>query len=75
MAGRVDDPQRTRDGGSEELRQKLADGTAPLGLGEARLGGDAALVLDGQLARLRSEAGVQLRQLFIAHQHDEMGLR
>ena len=72
---RLDDAQRSVHGAAEEIGEEFCDQPAPLGLGHPLAQQDPVIFSDRQDTAFRIEAGLQLRELFVAHQHDEMNLR
>ena len=75
MPWRLDHPQRPLHCVAEEVPEELRYQPAPLRLGNLSPQHNLAVFDDRQSPAFRVEAGLQPRQLLIAHQHDEMGLR
>jgi len=75
VARRLDEPQRPLDLPGEKLVEKRAGPAPPLGVGEALAQNGSVTPLDRQLIGVVVKPGLQLRQLLVAHQHDEMDLR
>ena len=75
VARRLDDAQRSIHGGPEEISEEFCDQPASPRLGHPFAQQYPAIFSNRQNAAFRVEAGLQLRELFVAHQHDEMDLR
>ena len=67
--------RRTLDRSGVAVGEKPLDGGAALGGFEIALSGDRAVPADGQDVARIVEMGVQRRQPFVPHQHQEMGLQ
>src|SRR5580704_15688007 len=72
---RLDDAQRSIHGIAEKIGEKFRNELASLRFGHPLAHQYPAVLGDRQDAAFRVETGLQLRQLFVAHQHDEMDLR
>ena len=60
---------------SQEILKKFGDPAAPPGIADRLVQQNARLLYNRQQAACGVEAGMQSRETFITHEHDEMGLR